>query len=66
MTSIIFGIACIYFSQSILRLPKEHLQKELEHLTGRSHGEGYCRMIRLLFLGLGILGAAMILMRFFD
>ena len=68
MTSLIFGGLCIYFAQSVLRLPKEQFQEELDHLTGakQGHSQGYYRTIRLLFWLMGILGVAMILLRFVD
>lgn len=67
MTSLILGIACIYLAVMVLRMPEEKSRKEVDHLTGgREQTEGYYKLIRGLFWALGGLGAAMILLRFFD
>lgn len=66
MTSLIFGVVCIYFAVSILRMPEEKFRQELDQVTGgRSHSARYYRMMRNLVWGIGFLGAAMILLRFF-
>lgn len=67
MTSLILGIVCIYLAFTVLRLPDEKFQDEIARLTGKdTHSEGYYKAIRGLFWALGGLGAAMILLRFFD
>lgn len=67
MTSLLLGIVCIYLAVMVLRLPEERFREEVARLTGvRKHSEGYYKMIRGLFWGLGALGAAMIVLRFFD
>lgn len=67
MTSLILGIACICLAVMVLRLPEERFREELARLTGgREQPEGYYKLIRGLFWALGALGAAMILLRFFD
>lgn len=67
MTSLILGIACIYLAVTVLRLPAEKLREEVARLTGgREQTEGYYKLIRGLFWVLGALGAAMIVLRFFD
>lgn len=66
MTSLIFGVVCIYFAVSILRMPEEKFRQELDQVTGgRSHSANYYRMIRNLVWVIGFLGVAMILLRFF-
>lgn len=67
MTSLLLGIVCIYLAFAVLRLPEEKFREEVDRLTGnRKHPKGYYRMLRGLFWVLGALGAAMILLRFFD
>lgn len=67
MTSLLLGIVCIYMAFMVLRLPEEKFREEVDRLTGaRKHSQGYYGMIRGLFWALGALGAAMILLRFFD
>lgn len=67
MTSLLLGIVCIYLAFTVLRLPEEKFRQEVARLTGgRKQSEGYYRVIRGLFWGLGAVGAAMILLRFFD
>ena len=66
MTSLIFGIVCIYFAVTILRMPEEKFRRELDQITGgRGHSARYYQMIRTLVWAIGFLGAAMILLRFF-
>lgn len=65
MTSLILGIVCIYLAATILRLPEERFEQELDQITGRGHGEGYYRFMRRVVWALGIAGAAIILLRFF-
>lgn len=65
MTSLIFGIACIYIAFLILRMPEERFREELNQLSGRVHAPGYYRMIRRLFWAVGFAGAAVVLLRFF-
>lgn len=67
MTSLILGLACIYLAFTVLRLPEVKLREEIARLTGRKeHPQSYYRFIRGSFWALGALGAAMILLRFFD
>ncbi len=67
MTSLLLGIVCIYLAFTVLRLPEERFRQEVARLTGaRKHSAGYYMVIRGLFWALGVLGAAMILLRFFD
>ena len=67
MTSLILGIACIYLAVTVLRLPEEKLREEVARLTGgRGQRPGYYKLVRGLFWALGALGAAMIVLRFFD
>ncbi len=65
MTSLILGIAYIYIAFIIVRMPEERFREELDQLSGRKHTPGCYRMIRRLFLAVGILVAAIILLRFF-
>ena len=65
MTSLILGIACIYIAFIIVRMPEERFREELDQLSGRKHAPGCYRMIRRLFLAVGILSAAITLLRFF-
>lgn len=67
MTSLILGLACIYLAVTVLRLPEERFRAEIARLTGgREQKAGYYKLIRGLFWVLGALGAAMIVLRFFD
>lgn len=67
MTSLLLGIVCIYLAVTVLRLPQDKFRQEVARLTGgRKQSEGYYMVIRGLFWALGNLGAAMILLRFFD
>lgn len=67
MTSLILGIACIYLAVTVLRLPEEKFRREVDRLTGgREQRMGYYKLVRGLFWVLGALGAAMIVLRFFD
>lgn len=67
MTSLILGIACIYLAVTVLRLPEERFRAEVDRLTGgREQRMGYYKLVRGLFWVLGALGAAMIVLRFFD
>lgn len=66
MTSLILGIACLYFAWTILRMPEDQFCRELDEITGRGHGQGYYTLLRWLVRALGLLGAAMILLRFFN
>lgn len=65
MTSLVFGIACIYIAFLILRLPDERFRQELDQISGRPHGLPYYRFIRRLVWAVGFLGGAIILLRFF-
>lgn len=65
MTSLILGIACVYIAFVITRMPEERFREELDQLSGRKHASGYYQMIRRLFFAVGIVGAAIILLRFF-
>ncbi len=67
MTSLIFGIVCIYFAVTILRMPQEKFRRELDQITGRGkgHSETYYQAIRGLLWAVGFLGVAMIVLRFF-
>lgn len=67
MTSLILGLACIYLAVTVLRLPEEKFREEIARFTGgREQKPGYYKLIRGLFWALGALGAAMIVLRFFD
>lgn len=67
MTSLILGLAFIYLAFTVLRMPRERFREETARLTGRrEHSEGYYKLLRGLFWALGVLGVAMILLRFFD
>ena len=65
MTSLIFGVICLYFAVTILRLPEERFRSELDQLTRREHGPRYYRAMRLLIWLVGFTGAAILLLRFF-
>lgn len=65
MSSLFFGVVCIYLAFIILRMPREQFEGELDQITGKSHGEGYYRFMRGLVWALGAAGAAAIVLRFF-
>lgn len=65
MTSLLFGIICLYFAVTILRMPEQQFYTELNQITGREHTQGYYTFIRVLVWAMGFTGAAMILLRFF-
>lgn len=67
MTSLIFGVICIYLSAKVLLMPEEAFRNQLNEMTKpeKPYPEGYFRFLRGAFLALGILGAAMVLLRFF-
>lgn len=65
MTSLIFGVICIYFAVTILRLPEERFRRELDEITHRGHTPRYYQFMRVLVWAIGLVGAAMILLRFF-
>lgn len=67
MTSLIFGITCIYLAVKTLRLSEDAFQAQVDAMTKppKPMPEGYYRFLRGCFLGIGILGGAMIVLRFF-
>ena len=66
VTSLIFGAICIYFAVTILRLPEEKFRKELDDITGRrEHAPRFYGMMRTLIKAVGVLGGAIIVLRFF-
>ena len=66
MTSLIFGAICIYFAVTILRLPPERFRKELDDISGRrEHSPRFYSMIRWMVKAIGVLGGAIIALRFF-
>ncbi len=65
MTSLILGVICIYLAVTILRMPEERFQQELNEITGRGHTPRYYSFMRGLVWALGITGGAIILLRFF-
>lgn len=68
MTSLILGIVCIYLAVVVLRMSPERLREDLSRITGssRNYPEGYLKLIRALFGALGLAGAAIILLRFWN
>lgn len=65
MTSLIFGVICIYFAVTILRLPEDRFRQELDQITHREHTPRYYQSMRTLVWAIGFVGAAIILLRFF-
>ena len=71
MTSLIFGVICIYLAVTILRMPKERFKQELDQISGHrkghssQHSPQYYQVIRGLLWAIGFLGVAMIVLRFF-
>lgn len=67
MTSLIFGVICIYFAVTILRIPEDRFKQELDQISGhrKGHSPQYYQVIRGLLWAIGFLGVAMIVLRFF-
>lgn len=66
MTSLIFGVALIIIAVMVLRMPRDKFRRELDELTGgRKHTENYYKLMRGSMWALAVLGAAMIVLRFF-
>ncbi len=65
MTSLVFGIVCIYLAVIILRMPEKQFCIELDQITGREHSPRYYAVMRGLIWAIGFTGVAMIMLRFF-
>lgn len=66
MTSLGFGIVCIWLAVMVLRMPVEEFQKKWDNLTGakKSGPLSYYQFVRNLFWAVGAAGVAMVFLRF--